>query len=68
MLTINIRHDSYTGGEHYWIRFYNGQHEVRKELPEIYDRNETVFRGTYEQCVKFIEHLFVENAEYDLNL
>lgn len=58
----------FTGGEHYWIRFHNGIHEVRKETAEFYDDNETLFSGHYEECEKYIDNLFVENADYDLNL
>lgn len=63
-----MRKDTYTGGEHYWIRFYNGRHEVRCETPDCYDDNMTVFKGTYRECVKFINELVVANADYDLNL
>ena len=63
-----MRHDIYTGGEHYWIRFYNGIHEVRRETPDFMDDNETVFTGHYKECVKYLEDLRIENAEYDLNI
>lgn len=62
------RHDTWTGGEHYWIRWGDGQHEVRMELPDIYDDNQTVFTGTYEACIEYLDNLIIENAEYDLNL
>ena len=51
-----MRHDRYIGYNHLWIRWYNGTHEVRSceddhsEDPEII----TVFKGRYEDCVKYI--------------
>lgn len=56
MLTT-MRHDRYIGSCHYWIRFYNGTHEVRYAEPTGYDDFEiyTAFRGHYEDCVKFID-------------
>lgn len=63
-----FRNDTYTGGNHFWIRFHNGQHEVRMETPDYCDDNETVFVGHYEDCVKYINNLLVTNADYDLNL
>lgn len=63
-----MRYDTYTGGEHYWIRFYNGIHEVRRETSDCCDDNETVFAGHYEKCIEYLENLKVENADYDLNL
>ncbi len=59
------RHDTYTGGEHHWIRFYDGTHEVRKEG---YSHNETVFTGHYEQCLKWLENKVAEDLEYNLNI
>ena len=58
----------YTGGEFYWIRYYNGTHEVRRATPEWEDDNETVFHGSFERCVKWLEDLLERNADYDLNL
>lgn len=65
---MNFRHDTYTGGEHYWIEYKDGTHVVRRETPDCYDDNETVFTGHYEQCVEWIENTRIENADYDLNL
>lgn len=62
------RNDTYTGGEHYWIRYYNGRHEVRRETPAGYDDNETVFTGTYKQCLERLHKIQEDNVEYDLNL
>lgn len=62
------RNDIYTGGEHYWIRFHNGTHEVRRETYPSCPDNETVFTGTYEQCCGWMQHRMEENADYDLNL
>ena len=60
---MNIRQDTWTGGEHYWIRFHRGIFEVRKEsFPE----KETVFVGHYEKCEEYLKNLLIENVEYDL--
>lgn len=60
-----MRNDTYTGGEHYWIRFHNGGYEVRKEEPEYKFDNSTVFKGTYKECLKFLALLTIQNFEYD---
>ena len=65
---MDFRMDTYTGGEHYFIRYNKGTHEVRRELPDCYDDNETVFTGYYEECVEWIENERIANADYDLNL
>lgn len=65
---MTIRNDIYTGGEHYWIRFRNGTHEVRRETGPSFPDNETVFTGRYEQCIDYLNRLLEENADYDLNL
>ena len=65
---MNFRHDTYTGGEHYWIEYRNGTHAVRMELPDCYDDNATLFIRNYEQCINWIENVIIENAEYDLHL
>ena len=59
---------TYTGGEMYWIAYYRGTHEVRRETPSCYDNNETVFTGSYEKCVQYLEDLKIANAEYDLDI
>ena len=52
-----LRYDRYIGNCHYWIRFNNGTHEVRYAEPISYDDFEiyTAFKGSYEDCVKFID-------------
>lgn len=64
---MNFRHDKYIGTYHYWIRFYNGTHEVRKAEPDNpnYDEIEieTVFTGHYEDCVKYIDDVETEYLE-----
>lgn len=62
-----FRNDTYTGGEHYRIRFHNGTHEVRREGVED-EENETVFRGSYDSCMQFLSYLTADNADYDLNI
>ena len=58
---MDLRHDTLTmGNEHYWIRFHNGTHEVRHETPSYEDDNETVFVGTYAECVKWIDSHFYD--------
>ncbi len=63
-----FRNDTYTGGEHYWVRFHNGTHEVRRETYASEPDNETVFAGNYEKCLDYLKKLLEENADYDLNL
>ena len=58
---MDFRHDTLTqSNEHYWIRFHNGTHEVRHETDPYEDDNETVFTGTYEECVKWIDRAFYD--------
>lgn len=62
-----MRHDTYTGGEHYWIIFRNGHHEVRMEGYPGQD-NKTVHAGNYEDCIAWLENEKISNAEYDLGI
>ena len=48
------RNDTYIGGEHYWIRFHNGTHEVRRETYPCEPDNETVFTGSFEHCLAWL--------------
>lgn len=52
---MDDRHDLYTATEHYWIRFHNGTHQVRRATPEWEEDNETVFEGHYEDCISFLK-------------
>jgi hypothetical protein len=65
---MSFRFDTYTGGEHYWIRVNNGSCEVRRETYESEPDNETVFRGSYEACIDWILETKQSNIDYDLNL
>lgn len=67
---MNFRHDTYTRGEHYWIRFRNGIHEVVKAKYVDYDEFyiEAVFTGHYDKCIEYLKHLLEENYEYDNGL
>ena len=58
-----MRHDRFTTYDHYWIRFYNGTHQVRRATEEDAPDNETVFEGTYEACVKYIDELVIADLE-----
>ena len=62
---MTFRNDTYIGNNHYWIRFHNGTHEVRKGCEVNYDDVEitTVFSGHYEKCVEFIRDIEVEYLE-----
>lgn len=64
----SFRHDTYTGGEHYWVRFHNGSHELRRENHYPGEDNETVFTGSYESCLAKLQQIVEGNADYDLNL
>ena len=60
-----MRYDRYIGQWHYWIRFYNGTHEVRCAEEVNYDEYviETVYTGYYEVCVNFINEREIEYKE-----
>lgn len=60
---MNFRNDTFTLTEHYWIRFYNGTHQVRKATPDWEEDNETVFEGAYEQCVAFLKEIEIADLE-----
>lgn len=63
MLTT-MRHDRYAGPHHYWIRSCLGACEVRMSEPDNpYDSIRTMFRGHYEDCVKFIDDKVIEYEE-----
>jgi hypothetical protein len=63
-----FRHDTFTGGEHYWIQFEKGTHVIKREVSELEEENEIIFIGFYENCLKELERIKEENADYDLNL
>lgn len=56
-------HDRWAGTKHYWIRFFNGTHEVRVTEDDDFTPITTVFRGHYEDCVKFIDEKEIEYLE-----
>ena len=60
-----MRYDRYIGYHHYWIRFYNGTHEVRRSEEVNYDEYEieTVYAGHYEDCVNYINKREIEYQE-----
>lgn len=60
-----MRNDTYTGGNHFWIRVHNGTCEVRKEG---YEENETVFTGNYKACLSYLEDERARNVDYDLGI
>lgn len=59
-----MRYDRYIGCHHYWIRFFNGTHEVREtETDNDLDPITTVFQGRYEDCVNYINEREIEYQE-----
>ena len=60
-----MRNDTYTGGEHYWIAFYAGHFEIRRET---YDGYDVVWFGEYNDCLEVLNKIRYANADYDLNL
>lgn len=59
-----MRYDRYIGCHHYWIRFFEGTHEVR--VTETDNEDEpitTVFRGHYDECTKYIDEREIEYQE-----
>lgn len=62
---MDFRHDTLTmSNEHYCIRFHNGTHEVRHETPSSELDNETVFSGTYADCVHWIDSHFYDSEPW----
>ena len=59
---MSIRNDTYIGGEHYWIRFHMGTHEVRRETYSSEPDNETVYSGSFEACLAWLRRA---EAEYE---
>lgn len=63
MLTT-LRYDRYVGPHHYWICSCLGTCEVRKsEYDNLFGSVLTVFRGHYEECVRFIDDREIEYME-----
>ena len=58
-----MRNDWHIGCQHYWIRFFNGTHEVRRTEDDDYTPIETVFTGHYEDCIKYINEREIEYKE-----
>lgn len=65
---MNTTNHTFTGGEHYWIRWHNGTYEVRREIPYEDEDHETVFKGHYNSCLNFLKEIVYANVDYDLNL
>lgn len=64
MTITALRYDRFAGPIHYWIRFNNGTCEVREaEADNDFDPIRTVFRGHYEECIKFIDNQVIEYME-----
>lgn len=63
-MNFNHDYDRYIGCLHYWIRYYNGTHEVREtETDNELDEIRTVFRGHYEDCIKYINEKEIDYME-----
>ena len=60
---MNFRNDLFTANEHYWIRFHNGTHQVRKATPDWEDDHETVYEGHYDECLAFLRELEIADLE-----
>lgn len=63
-----FRCDTWTGGEHYFISFRNGTHHVMMATPDYKPENETIFTGTYEDCISKLANVVQGNYEYDMNI
>lgn len=63
-----FRHDTWTGGEHYFIIFRSGTHALMKETGELEPVNEVIFTGHYEKCVSLLDEIVESNFEYDMNI
>lgn len=62
---MSYRNDRYIDGEHFWIRYYCGTHEVRRETYASCSDNETVFTGSYEKCCAWLDKAEAEADYYD---
>ena len=61
---MSFRNDTFIGAHHYWIRFYNGTHEVRcVESGNEYAEIESIFTGHYEKCVEYIREEEIKYLE-----
>jgi hypothetical protein len=65
MVGINTGDRVHSGGNLYLIRFENGTYNVIEYDGEI---KTNLFHGHYEDCIKHLENIVIENADYDLNL
>lgn len=65
-------HETWTGGEHFWIQYKNGTHvllrETCEETCECESESEIVFTGHYEKCLEELERIVEANFEYDFNI
>lgn len=57
----------YTGGSAYYIVFRHGTYCIKEDLTSS-NVDETVFTGTYEECLAERDRMINDNADYDLNL
>ena len=54
---------TWIAGEEYWIRYHKGTYEVRRETPDCYPDNETLFTGPYDKCYKYLKNLEIKAEE-----
>lgn len=64
---MSVTDHVYTGGEHYFVEYFNGTHRVVR-VDYTHDEPDVEFIGKYEECLKWLYDLVQANADYDLNL
>ena len=60
--------ETYTGGEHFWVRWHCGRYEIRRETPSYRKDNETIYTGSLPECFNELRRIIEANVDYDLNL
>ena len=65
-MNLRIMDEVYTGGFHYFIRFYNGNYSVVKD--KDYYGCEVVFRGHYEACKAWLKDKIEFYEDFDLSI
>lgn len=63
-----MRHDMYSGGEHFWIMMKNGTYCVMREGLPSEDFNHVVFSGHYDECLKCLDRIWWADRETEMDI
>ena len=58
---MNMRKEIYVFNIHYYTYYNNGAWEVREDMGECIEDDRTVYRGRYEDCIKWMEEKQTED-------